>query len=325
MKVGDYLSAYQPIAHRIFCNAVLKDKISHAYLLKGEPGVPLKQIALFFAKSLVCDDPNPLACEKCLTCLRIEEGNYADFRIFDGEEGTIKKGFVDQLTDAFAYTATEPKGVLVYIIHLVENMTTEAVNALLKFLEEPQKNIYAILTTQNENRVLPTIISRAQNIQFSLVKKEIIINNAINLEVPQEDAELLANFYNDADLIKEKFSEKTYQNLKQLSFSLLEAMIDGLPKAQYVLDREIIPEINKKESARSFLDMLTVAFQDLTNITINRPITLKSYDTMLRQLVKKLPHIDNSLLKIMIARNQLDLNVNIGLHLDKLIIEIMEK
>ena len=50
MNVGEYLVKYQPAAYKIFKNAFEKNRLSHAYLLVGELGIPLKEIALFFVR-----------------------------------------------------------------------------------------------------------------------------------------------------------------------------------------------------------------------------------------------------------------------------------
>ena len=89
--------------------------------------------------------------------------------------------------------------------------------------------------------------------------------------------------------------------------------------AIYYMDTVIIPLIKTKEAMRFFLDMLTEAFEDLLNLKCNRDITLKSYDTILRNLVNKLPHINDSLVEILKQRSLVNVNINIGLQLDHLI------
>ena len=82
MQVEKYLKEYQPVIYQTFLNAFQKDKLSHAYLISGSSGAPLLDVAMFFAKSLLCDNPSPLACDECITCLRVDDGNYPDFFIF---------------------------------------------------------------------------------------------------------------------------------------------------------------------------------------------------------------------------------------------------
>ena len=47
MQVGKYLEANQPIIYKTFINSLKEDKLSHAYLLVGDPGTPLKEVATY--------------------------------------------------------------------------------------------------------------------------------------------------------------------------------------------------------------------------------------------------------------------------------------
>ena len=67
MQVEKYLEQYQPIIYKTFVNSIKTNRLSHAYLLSGDPGTPLLEIAKFLAKSILCDDPSPLACNSCIS------------------------------------------------------------------------------------------------------------------------------------------------------------------------------------------------------------------------------------------------------------------
>ena len=192
MQIEKYLKTYQPVIYKTFLNSLQKDQLSHAYLLSGSNGSPLLDTAIFFAKSILCDEPSPLACNNCITCLRVDDGNYPDFFVFDGSKSTIRKEAINSIESAFQKKAFESKGIRVYILHLIENMTIEATNSILKFLEEPGKKVYAFLTTNNENAILPTIISRCQMLRLKLIDKQIVIKTAIEEGVEKKDAELLS-------------------------------------------------------------------------------------------------------------------------------------
>ena len=79
MQIGRYIKEYQPVIYQTFTNSLKKHTLSHAYLLVGNPGTPLFEVAKYLAKSILCDDPSPLACDNCITCLRIDSSNYPDF------------------------------------------------------------------------------------------------------------------------------------------------------------------------------------------------------------------------------------------------------
>ena len=325
MQIGQYLEKYQPVIYKTFINAKNENKLSHAYLLSGSIGMPLKETALFLAKSLLCDNPQPLACEKCITCLRVDEGNYPDVIIFDGSEGRIKKDDVQKIIGSFDKSALEDKGIMIYVIHLVENMTSVAVNALLKFLEEPGRNIFAFLTTENESKVLPTIISRTQVLRFREIDRSEIIKNAEIAGVLAEDAELLSGFYNDSNMIKTISESDEYKVAKQALDDQLSALLISPDDAVFTCQRLIVPNIKTYDIARLYIKMLAEIFKDLLNLSVSGNITLKSYDNILHELLGHLKNIDKSLLIILSSLNKLDININIPLLLDHIIYEITKE
>ena len=101
MQVGKYLEENQPVIYKTFVNSLKRNQLSHAYLLIGNPGTPLLDVAKYLAKTLLCDDPTPFACNSCITCLRVDDDNYPDFILFNGEEGTIKKEAVVSIENQF--------------------------------------------------------------------------------------------------------------------------------------------------------------------------------------------------------------------------------
>ena len=322
MEINKYLEKYQSAIYKTFVNALTRDHLSHAYLLSGTPGTPLKEIALYLAKSILCDEPNPLACNKCLTCMRVDDGNYADIMVFGDETSKIKRGDVDRIISNFDKTALEDKGIMIYILNGVETMTNVAVNALLKFLEEPGRNVYAFLTTENESKVLPTIISRTQVLKLKPINQQVVIEEAINEGVLDEDAQILSAFYNDVESIKKAVGSQVYQIAKTALDDQLNALLIGPSDAIFTCEKLIIPNIKTIEAAKFYIRMLSIVFNDLLNIGVGAPITLRFYETILVELASKLKHIDKSLLMIISSMTKLDLNVNIALLLDHIIYEI---
>lgn len=322
MQIKDFLEKYQPVIYKTFVNELETNKLSHAYLLSGSVGTPLKETALYLAKSILCDARDPLACDKCITCIRVDENNYPDLMVFDGEESKIKKGDIEKITSNFDKTALEEKGIMIYVLHLVETMTPIAVNSLLKFLEEPGKNIYAFLTTENETKVLPTIISRTQVLRFKEIDRQKILDDALKEGVMAEDAEILSGFYNDAETIKEVAESKDYEIAKQALNDQLNSLAMSRDDAIFSCQKLIIPALKQQAPAKLYIKMLTEIFKELLNLSVNESITLKSYDNILRELLNHVTHIDKTLIVLMSSLKKLDLNVNIGLLLDHIVYEI---
>ena len=325
MQIDKYLQEYQPVIYKTFVNALETNKLSHAYLLSGSVGMPLKDVAIFLAKSLICDNPKPLACNECITCMRVDEGNYADLMIFDGENSRIKKGDIEKITTNFDKTALEEKGVMIYILHLVETMTPIAVNSLLKFLEEPGKNIFAFLTTENEAKILPTIISRTQVLRFREIDRQKVIKDAENMGVFADDSEILSGFYNDAKTIKEVAESKDYEIAKQCLTDQLNSLIISPDDAVFTCQRFLVPTLKQQGPTRLYIKMLTEIFKELLNLSVNESITLKSYDNILHELLNHVSHIDKTLIVLMTSLKKLDYNVNTGLLLDHIIYSITKE
>ena len=323
MQVEKYLKKYQPVIYQTFLNSLQKDQLSHAYLISGNNGAPLMDVACFFAKSILCDDPSPLACNSCITCLRVDDRNYPDFFVFDGGKTTIKKDDVDTIESAFDKKAFENKGIRVYVLHLIENMTTQAINAILKFLEEPGQQVYAFLTTNNENVILPTIISRCQVLRLRLIDKQIVIKDAMDNGVEKKDAELLSYFYNDGELISEILNDKESNNAFFAAKACFEEIITVLEEGDtndiiYKSQSDVVNKIKSKEACRYFINMLVMAYEDMINIKNQKNAFLESYATILENLSNKLSRLDESLIELLKCSGVVNTNVNIALLIDHL-------
>lgn len=167
------LKNQQPVAMRILTNAIRQDRLSHAYLFYGPKGPAQRQMALLFAQSLVCENPDEdgLACQECPSCQRLGQDLSNDFFWLHPSEKTkdkawrIRKEDIQRLQETFA-TSSVSGHRQIYVLEGYDQATPSASNALLKFLEEPQPGITGILLTNELSSVLPTIVSRCQLIPF---------------------------------------------------------------------------------------------------------------------------------------------------------------
>ena len=154
------------IAVKSLTNSLKNNKLSHAYLVVSEDSLYCDEFILQFVKAVFCLDNNSKDfrnCGKCKNCISIEHNNYVDFYKVDAET-SIKKEEIQLLKKEFSIKSYYGKKI--YWIKDVEKMTDQAANSLLKFLEEPEEDIIAILSCKNTSAVLPTIISRCQQIKL---------------------------------------------------------------------------------------------------------------------------------------------------------------
>lgn len=135
---------------------------SHAYLFTGLPGIGKRGFASAFAAFLLCNKPEQgRACGHCRSCLLRLAGSHPDLlNVVPEEEGkAIKVDAIRQLGGFLGQTAQQG-GRKVIVLQPAEAMNQNAANALLKSLEEPTRNTYLLLVSDQPSRLLATIRSR---------------------------------------------------------------------------------------------------------------------------------------------------------------------
>ncbi len=151
----DKYSDSQKLFYEYF-NRINKDgHISHAYLIECNGVSYSFNLALDLAKFFLC---NGIYDERI--CNLVDNGNYPNLKII-GSSSSVKKDEITSLKTEFSMKSTDDKRQ-VYIIRDVQNMNKNSANSLLKFLEEPEGNVIAILLCDSAMNVLPTIVSRCQ-------------------------------------------------------------------------------------------------------------------------------------------------------------------
>lgn len=178
---------------KILREELLDDRINHAYLFYGKEGIGKKSLALEFARALLCDEIKDDSCDYCNSCLKIDHGNHPDLRLIETEEDakSLKIDQMRKLQKEIAYKPYESE-YKIYIIDEAEKMTTQAANSLLKTLEEPPDYAVIILISEDINKLLPTVISRCQNLQFSNISREKVESYLVDRGVAEKQIELLA-------------------------------------------------------------------------------------------------------------------------------------
>lgn len=238
------LEKYEPVVYRLFLNSRKQDRLSSGYLLYGPKNAPLKEVALYLAESLNCEK-DYLACKNCPSCRRFEEGVRPDFVFLDGEQNTIKKGDIQALENKFSLSALEKGHRLVYILHHVENITEEAANSLLKFLEEPKFGQVALLTTDNPTKVLSTIRSRSLSVPLSPIEPRKFEKTLLDTEfesgkkkmhLSQQEAYYLSENYSSMDDVKALLEEdNSFRDGFSIAEDFLNSYVSDYEEASYNL------------------------------------------------------------------------------------------
>lgn len=152
-------------------NQILNKRIAHAYLFCGTRGTGKTSTAKVFSKALNClnlKDGEP--CNECSMCKKINDGLAIDVTELDAASNNgIDK--IRDIIDDVKYPPQEAK-YKVYIMDEVHMLSTGAVNAFLKTLEEPPKNVIFILATTDPQKLPITILSRCQRFDFKRINYE---------------------------------------------------------------------------------------------------------------------------------------------------------
>jgi|TARA_B110000208_G_C11800390_1_gene441827 DNA polymerase-3 subunit delta' len=169
-----------------------KDSLPHALLLRGRAGVGKLDFATQLSHALLCQQPRTeqsnaeQACGACASCLWLKEGTHPDFRLISPEddsnsESSTKKKTgkktqisvdqIRQLNDYLSLSTHQVKGRRIILIAPAEALNLASANALLKMLEEPPANTLFLLVASQPQRLLPTIMSRCQAVDFPIPAK----------------------------------------------------------------------------------------------------------------------------------------------------------
>src|SRR5690554_4455181 len=182
----------QEAAIQIIRDELLSGRLHHAYLFMGKEGMGKKTLALQFARALNCREEEADSCDSCLSCRKIMHFNHPDVRLIEIEEGySIKIEQIRELQKDIVFKPYETERKL-YIIDGADRMTDEAANSLLKTLEEPPKYAIIILLAEEGDKMLPTVISRCQQLSLAEIPVETLEELLLERGADRDTAALLA-------------------------------------------------------------------------------------------------------------------------------------
>ncbi len=313
--IKDYLKENQPLFYRIIENEFNLKKIPHAFLLVGNNA---DQPLQFLTMSLICNET--LACEQCIDCQKVLNHQYADIIEIDGEEESIKKKHIENIQETFKKSSLEGKAK-VYILKNVEKTTKEAMNALLKILEEPTEGIYAIFTTKNINRILPTIISRCQVIELKPDNKEVLKEKLIAKGYEEEKASVLSYIIKDEDDL-ENLNQDDFDDIMLQAINFVEDLF--LYRENLIINTQIhmLKDHKEKENIKLFINLIILALKDMFHVKQNEKAVFCNHVEFFNSLTYDNNDIIKKIELLLETSYLLDTNANIPLLMDSMMYRI---
>lgn len=246
------------------------NNLPHALLFCGAKGLGKRQLALAFAKTLLCTESQQTkqACGTCRTCKLMQAGTHPDFHLIEPEEEgkNIRIDAIRELITQINQTAHLGTYKIV-LLAPAEALPVAAANALLKTLEEPPAKTIFILLTQQPSLLFATIRSRCQLITFYPPKEEAILP-WLKASLPDiTDHNLLAKLADNAPFAALAVADESYRTQRKKFFHELKLI------SQQQLDPVLMAANWLKTSIPELIAWFMSIMQDLIRLRSNLPTT----------------------------------------------------
>jgi len=321
------LEIYQPQAAKMILNGILSERTSHAYIFEGPKGTHKLATALLFAQRLLClsplEDHEP--CGVCSNCIRIEHNTHPNVFLIKADGEQIKKDQIKNLIYEFSRLSIE-NGPRIYIIDEAERLNQDASNTLLKQMEEPLSDIYAVLLTTNSNALLKTIVSRSQLIHFKPIARHLIKATLLEDGVPPLASNVIPEYTNNIDEAKKIAESKELMSILDTVIELY--AISGKKNESMVIRFKAVSDkiLTNTATMDFFLTLMILYQKDLLNLKLRHldQIVYSSEMPELERIASKISQksIQSVLEKMLALKTRLRYNINYALAFDLIIAQL---
>jgi len=327
MKTWSEVAKIQPLASKIITNSIIKNRISHAYLIQGERGTGKEAIALLLAKGLFCEHRQGVEpCQICNICKRIESGNHPDVHWIQPDGRSIKTEQIENLQKEFTYSGLE-SSQKVYIIIGSDTLTLNAANRILKFLEEPGKQTTAIMLTENSQSIISTIRSRCQIIDLQPLNPSLFRDQLIEMGMPAGNATLMSALTSNLDDAFQLNVDEWFVQARKLVVQLIDTYSTKSADIFLFIHQHWIPHFKERIQQEQGLDLLLIAFKDMLYFHIEKKESMVFFSPSDQELERAVFYFsDQQLLMILSAllesKRKLKQNVHPTLVMEQLVLHI---
>jgi len=305
-------------------NILRANKVSNAYLFAGPPNIGKEFVAVNFAKALNCLEgsvrhfPYADACDRCISCRKIDDSNHPDVRIIRPEGAWMKIDQIRQLQRQISRRPMEGR-YKVYILTDVERMNLPAANSFLKTLEEPPGASVLILLTSNYSALLLTIRSRCQLVRFFPIPPTVLQNQLI------EKLKLTETKAKQITLLSSGKVGKALELAKEENINTETTIPNILKRPQLIEIFKITEDLNNQPES---LDILLTWFRDILLVKQGCNAEMLTYPDKFNELAQLASgysriQIQDAIKTIMETKNLLQRNINSTLALEVMVLKLV--
>ena len=270
----DLFKDKQPLFYEQINNSIKNNKITHAYLIETNDYPESDSLILEFVKELFRIYMSDEEFSKIDNL--IENDVFSDFLVIEPDGSWIKKDQILEVKEKFSTTSVENRP-RIYLIKEADKLNKYAANSLLKFLEEPDGNIIAILVSSNRYRVLETLRSRCQLYTLINVTKKIeienieLINNIIEtIETKERSSIAYLPVVLENDLRNKEFWIDAFNTM----VDIYENSIRKYENINYKDYGQVLDLINNNNSLQDIINKISILFTTINNLEYNLNISM---------------------------------------------------
>lgn len=231
----------------------------------------------------------------------------------------IRIGQIRTLKKSLALSAAE-EGRRVVIILDAEDMTAEASNAFLKTLEEPHDNVSLLLCTSHRERLLPTIMSRCQELTCSPISDQLIARSLVEKGMCTEaEAVLIASFSEGSMSVAYSFVSEDMAQLREQAVDLLRQSLKGRGYRSAIVDSvQKNCDAKNRKGAVTMLSLMALWLRDAAVISAsNETPNIVNGDQLepLKKFVAAFPNANYSACVKALEQSATDIYRNVSVHL----------